>query len=75
MPSGTPVHAARDGVVAKVRDDSDKGGSVREFEGCANYILIRHADGTLANYAPLQKNGSLGKVGQHARGCPEFFYS
>jgi murein DD-endopeptidase MepM/ murein hydrolase activator NlpD len=64
MPVGTPVHAARSGIVAKVKDDSSKGGGDRKYEQCANYILIRHDDGTLANYAHLQKNGSKVSVGQ-----------
>jgi murein DD-endopeptidase MepM/ murein hydrolase activator NlpD len=64
MPVGTAVHAARSGIVAKVKDDSSKGGGDRKYEHCANYILIRHDDGTLANYAHLQKAGSLVVVGQ-----------
>ncbi len=64
MPPGTPVHAARDGVVVKVKDDSGVGGPSRKFETCANYILIRHSDGTLANYAHLQKSSSRVRVGQ-----------
>src|SRR6266436_878804 len=51
MLAGTPVHAARGGVVVKVKDDSGSGGPSRKFESCANYILIRHDDDTLANYA------------------------
>src|SRR3954469_25583354 len=42
MPSGTEVHAARRGVVAKVKVDSNVGGPDRKYESCANYILIRH---------------------------------
>jgi murein DD-endopeptidase MepM/ murein hydrolase activator NlpD len=64
MPVGTPVHAARSGVVVKVKDDSSKGGGDRKYENAANYILIRHDDGTVANYAHLQKNGSKVTVGQ-----------
>ena len=64
MPEGTPVHAARGGVVVKVKEDSGRGGPSRKYESCANYILIQHADGTLANYAHLQKSGSRVKAGQ-----------
>jgi len=64
MPCGTPVHAARAGVVVKVRVDSNVGGPDRKFENCANYILIRHSDGTVANYAHLSKDGSRVKPGQ-----------
>jgi murein DD-endopeptidase MepM/ murein hydrolase activator NlpD len=67
MPAGTPVHAARDGVVVKIKDDSDKGGPDRKFENAANYILIRHADGSIGNYAHLQKNGSKVLLGQKVK--------
>ncbi len=64
MSSGTPIHAARDGMVVKVKEDSNVGGADRKYENSANYILIRHIDGTIANYAHLSKNGSKVKVGQ-----------
>jgi len=64
MPCGTPVHAARGGVVVKVKVDSNASGPDRKFENQANYILIRHSDGTLANYAHLSKDGARVKAGQ-----------
>jgi len=64
MPPGTPVHAARSGVVVKTKTDSNVGGPDRKYENCANYILIRHTDGTVANYAHLMKDGCAAKVGQ-----------
>jgi murein DD-endopeptidase MepM/ murein hydrolase activator NlpD len=67
MPLGTPVHAARDGVVVKIKDDSDKGGPDRKYENCANYVLIRHADGTVANYAHLTKGSSRVVLGQKVK--------
>ena len=67
MSAGTPVHAARDGVVVKIKDDSDKGGPDRKFENAANYILIRHSDGSIANYAHLQKGGSKLLLGQKVK--------
>ena len=67
MQPGTPVHAARDGVVVKIKDDSDKGGPDRKFENMANYILVRHADGSIANYAHLQKAGAKVVLGQKVK--------
>src|SRR6185503_12169491 len=67
MSPGTPVHAARDGVVAKIKDDSDKGGPDRKFENAANYILIRHSDGSIANYAHHQKAGEKMVLGQKVK--------
>lgn len=64
MPVGTPIHAARGGVVAKIKDDSSKGGADRKYEDQANYVLIRHDDGTLGNYAHLSKGGVKVVLGQ-----------
>jgi murein DD-endopeptidase MepM/ murein hydrolase activator NlpD len=64
MPVGTPVYAARGGMVAKIKDDSSKGGADRKFESQANYVLIRHDDGTLGNYAHLSKGGVKVTIGQ-----------
>ncbi|HWY78574.1 MAG TPA: M23 family metallopeptidase [Verrucomicrobiae bacterium] len=63
MPIGTPVCAARGGVVVKSRDDSDLGGPNRKYESCANCILIRHDDGTIGIYAHLKQHGNRVKVG------------
>src|SRR5690242_345555 len=64
MPEGTLVHAARGGVVVRVKDDSDKGGASLAYDKYNNYVLIRHDDGTLGHYCHLQKGGVLVKVGQ-----------
>lgn len=63
MPCGTPIYAARRGMVVKVKVDSSTGGPDRKFENQANYILIRHSDGTVANYAHLSNGGSKVKPG------------
>ncbi len=63
MPLGTPVHAARGGVVVQSKDDSKVGGRKRKFENYANKILIRHSDGTIGIYAHLLKGGNRVKVG------------
>ena len=63
MPEGTPVHAARDGVVVGTKDDSNRGGSSKKYEWDANFVLIRHSDGTLGHYVHLQKGGVTVKVG------------
>ena len=64
MPEGTLVHAARGGLVVRVKDDSDKGGPSIDFDKYNNYVLVRHDDGTLGHYCHLQKGGCLVKVGQ-----------
>jgi murein DD-endopeptidase MepM/ murein hydrolase activator NlpD len=64
MPSGTPVRAARGGVVVGARDDSDVGGADTKFEREANFILIQHSDGTLGHYVHLSKGGNRVRIGQ-----------
>jgi murein DD-endopeptidase MepM/ murein hydrolase activator NlpD len=64
MPQGTLVHAARGGIVVRVKDDSDVGGPSIDYDRFNNYVLIRHDDGTLGHYCHLQKGGVLAKVGQ-----------
>ncbi|MGN6151478.1 MAG: M23 family metallopeptidase, partial [Lysobacteraceae bacterium] len=64
-PSGTPVRAARAGVVMEVEDGFDGGGRDRANDlGRANFVRIVHADGTMALYAHLQRGGLRVRVGQ-----------
>jgi murein DD-endopeptidase MepM/ murein hydrolase activator NlpD len=67
MPEGSPVHAARDGVVVGIKDDSNVGGSDKKFEWDANYILIKHSDGTLGHYVHLQKSGVKINIGDQVK--------
>jgi murein DD-endopeptidase MepM/ murein hydrolase activator NlpD len=57
MPVGTTVCAAREGVVVGVRQDSDAGGPYPVFFNCANYVVIRHSDGSYAEYLHLKNGG------------------
>ncbi len=62
---GTPVLAARGGVVMQVESDFSKAGLKRErFGGRANFVRILHDDGTMALYAHLKADGALVRVGQ-----------
>jgi len=62
---GTPVLAARDGVVMQVESDFDKAGlKLEKYGGRANLIRILHGDGTMAVYAHLKLEGVLVRVGQ-----------
>src|SRR6478672_4372140 len=62
-PVGTIVCAARDGRVVGVKQDSDRGGPDRALRPFANYIMIKHADGTYAYYVHLKKDGAMVKLG------------
>ena len=64
MAEGTPVHAARGGVVAQMEERHSVGcwdGGCGKF---ANYIVILHDDQTTGEYYHLQENGALVEAGQ-----------
>ena len=64
MAEGTPVHAARDGIVARVVEKHDIG---CWEDGCgryANYIVVLHDDGTTGEYYHLQQHGALVEQGE-----------
>ena len=63
MKKGTPIAAARNGVVTRVKQDGKKGGWKRKFRQDGNMIIIQHNDGTRAGYWHLQHNGALVNVG------------
>ena len=67
MPEGTPVYAAREGVVVALKDDSEKGGPHRKFEDCANMVTIQHIDGTMAHYCHLAPHSAKVRIGQKVR--------
>jgi hypothetical protein len=62
-PEGTVVCAAREGRVVGVRQDSTVGGPDPKFRPLANYVIIKHADGTFADYVHLKTGGALVKLG------------
>jgi murein DD-endopeptidase MepM/ murein hydrolase activator NlpD len=60
-PMGTPVIAARSGLVMKIRSDVPDDGKQPE-SGQHNHIMIRHDDDTVAFYAHLKRDSILVKV-------------
>ena len=65
---GTPVLAARDGVVMQVEDDFEGAGLDQEkFASRANHVRVLHADGTMAVYAHLQPESVTLGPGQRVR--------
>ena len=69
MPEGTPVHAARGGIVAEAVEQHSRGCWQNGCGEFANYIVILHNDGTTGEYYHLQRNGALVDVGDSvARG-------
>ncbi|RYY95041.1 MAG: M23 family metallopeptidase [Chitinophagaceae bacterium] len=57
MKEGSTVCAARAGVVEATRADSEKGGLKPEHLADGNYIIIRHPDGSAAQYWHLAPGG------------------
>jgi murein DD-endopeptidase MepM/ murein hydrolase activator NlpD len=67
-PIGTPVLAARDGVVMEVESDFARAGLDRErYSGRANMVRLVHDDGAMSVYAHLHTDGVLVHVGQRVR--------
>ncbi|MDX1394398.1 MAG: M23 family metallopeptidase [Gemmatimonadota bacterium] len=56
MPIGTPVIAARDGIVHGVRDDRPDGSGV---VGDENFVIVAHGDGEYSRYIHLTTGGAL----------------
>lgn len=63
MPVGTPVHAARDGIVVEVEESHDQGGWEDKYYRTANFIVILHDDGTTGEYYHLDHDGAAVKAG------------
>lgn len=68
MPEGNPVCAAREGVIYTFKDDSDEGGPFPGYEKKANFIIVKHNDGSFGCYWHLKKNSVVVKNGLVAKG-------
>ena len=64
MKVGTPVHAARAGIVARVEESHSKGCWKDGCGAYANFIIVVHADDTTGEYYHLQQDGALVEPGQ-----------
>jgi murein DD-endopeptidase MepM/ murein hydrolase activator NlpD len=60
MPIGTPVQAARGGVVTWLQEQYDDGDHEMSH---TNTVQVTHADGSFAQYLHLTRNGALVEVG------------
>ncbi len=66
MPIGTPIYAARSGIIYSYKDSNDEGGFLSSRK--ANYIIIKHDDGSFGCYWHLKKNGVIVKGGYVSKG-------
>jgi murein DD-endopeptidase MepM/ murein hydrolase activator NlpD len=64
VPEGTPVLAARAGVVTSTVSGYSEGGADPSLAGRANLVRVLHDDGSMALYAHLQEGGVLVKPGE-----------
>jgi murein DD-endopeptidase MepM/ murein hydrolase activator NlpD len=66
---GSPVHAARGGVVVEVVQHFTTAGTDASYQqqDKANRVLVRHEDNTLAYYGHLKPNAVVVKEGQYVK--------
>ncbi|HET8698712.1 MAG TPA: M23 family metallopeptidase [Gammaproteobacteria bacterium] len=67
MPPGTPVHAAREGVVVLAEDSHVTGCWSDECARLANFVVVLHADGTTGEYFHLQHGSVQVRVGDRVQ--------
>ncbi|KAB7772302.1 M23 family peptidase [Xanthomonas maliensis] len=67
LPRGTPILAARAGVVMEVQRDFTEDNGHGEATGGGNLVRILHADGSMAIYAHLDTVGIAVRPGQAVR--------
>ena len=67
MPVGTGIRAARDGIVVEVEESYYKGTLDPSLKSQANFVKIRHTDGTIGHYVHLMQNGVRVYAGDRIR--------
>ncbi|MDE2997069.1 MAG: M23 family metallopeptidase [Bacteroidota bacterium] len=75
MPEGTPIRAARAGTVIEMRECYTEGGIDPSLKSRANFIKIRHDDGTIGHYVHLRHMGVEVSVGDRVRAGELIGYS
>jgi murein DD-endopeptidase MepM/ murein hydrolase activator NlpD len=68
MPEGTAVYAAREGTILNYKDDSDEGGPFSKYKNKANFIIVKHSDGSFGCYRHMKKDGVQVKAGNITKG-------
>jgi murein DD-endopeptidase MepM/ murein hydrolase activator NlpD len=63
VPEGTPIVAARAGLVFLTVSENDVGGMDEAYRSKANVVRVLHADGTVGNYVHLKHEGVAVKDG------------
>lgn len=63
---GTKIYASRGGIVINIKNDSSKSGNKKYIKD-ANFITIKHNDGTYGKYVHLKKDSVIVKKGQYVK--------
>ena len=64
MPEGTPIVAARAGVVVRVSQGFSEGGTDESMRSKANVVSVLHDDGTLGEYVHFMNQGVAVRTGE-----------
>jgi murein DD-endopeptidase MepM/ murein hydrolase activator NlpD len=64
MPVGTPVLAARDGIVVRTKDENDQACWEERCGRFANFVIVLHDDQTTGEYYHLKKDGVVVDEGE-----------
>lgn len=67
LPEGAVVRAARAGVVTGVEASHAAGGRDERLKEACNFVIVRHADRTDAEYLHFRRDGVLVRVGERVR--------
>lgn len=67
MDEGTEITAVRNGIVTRIVDKYDKGCPKEECSQYNNFVLVKHSDGSVADYSHIRKNGALVKTGDQVQ--------
>lgn len=62
---GTPIVAAKDGVVVACCKKYTQGGALKVLKARANFIVLRHSDNTYTRYYHLKYDGVVVNPGDH----------
>ncbi|MBL4574716.1 MAG: M23 family metallopeptidase [Opitutaceae bacterium] len=63
VPEGTPVYAARGGVVIRLVEKYRKGGKEEKYRTRGNCLFVLHSDGTIGAYLHFKRKGIVVKKG------------
>ena len=75
MPVGTTICSARPGRVIAIKYDSNIHGFGEEFVKAANYVIIKHSDGSYGLYYHLKQNGVITSLGSMVQTGQPIAYS